>query len=349
MKNGLSLTELATEIERQSNAKQDYIVPTSLLTMTDRADLHFDTGAGLTSIPATDLAHDQIAARLDIPRSYYNRLRTNDKALLAQNVNKWLHDKPEKRMVRTLDGKARAFLSDRYERIDNLEIASAALPALMDTGARVESSQITDSRLYIKAVMPKIEGEVRKGDVVQAGVVISNSEVGQGSVLIYPMIFRLVCLNGAIMADSRFSARHLGGKIGTRTDVAHLLSNEALMANDRAIMLKVRDVIRASFDSAVFQQRLELMRDAAKDRLQGDVVEAVEALSKRHTLTDSEGSGILRHLIEGGDLTRYGLHNAVTRHAHDVDSYDRATGLETLGGHILTLRPTEWRTISIAA
>lgn len=348
MKNGLTLTELASEIERQSNAKKDYVVNTSALTMTAEAQLHFK-GNGVETLDATPIAHEQIAARLDIPRSYYNRLQAQDKPLLAQNVNKWLHAKPEQRMVRTLDGKARAFLSDRYQRIDNYEIASAALPALMDTQARVESTQITESRLYIKAVMPKIEGEVRKGDVVQAGVVISNSEVGQGSVSIQPMIYRLVCKNGAIMADSKFSARHVGGKMGGTEDIAHLLSNEALMADDRAIMLKVRDVIRASFDEAVFQQRLSLMKDATRDKIEGDVVEAVQLLAKRHSLNDSESGGILRQLIEGADLTRYGLHNAVTRHAQDVASYDRATELETLGGSILNLNPGEWRTLALAA
>lgn len=347
MKTGLTLQELAKEIERQSNSKKDYVLNTKSLTMTDDALLNIEGSS--EAMEATGIAHEQIAARLDIPRSYYNRLKEQDKPLLARNVNKWMHDKPESRMVRTLDGRTRAFLSDRYNRIDNFEIASAALPALMDTQARIESTQITDSRLYIKAVMPKIQGEVRKGDVVQAGVAISNSEVGQGSVMIQPLIFRLVCSNGAIMADNKFSARHVGGRTKADDDVAHLLSNEALMADDRAIMLKVRDVIRASFNDAIFQQRLQQMRDATQDKIQGDIVEAVKVLAKKESLNDFESGGILRHLIEGADLTRYGLHNAVTRMAQDVANYDRATELETLGGTILNLAPTEWKQVSLAA
>ena len=41
---------------------------------------------------------------------------------------------------------------------------------------------------------------------------------------------------------------------------------------------------------------------------------------------------MLRHLIEGGDLSAYGLVNAVTHFAQDVDDYDRATEFEALGG-----------------
>jgi hypothetical protein len=36
----------------------------------------------------------------------------------------------------------------------------------------------------------------------------------------------------------------------------------------------------------------------------------------------------------------------VTRQAEDVDSYDRATELEELGGKILAYSDREWRTIA---
>jgi hypothetical protein len=36
--------------------------------------------------------------------------------------------------------------------------------------------------MYIKAICPRIQAEVKKGDIVQAGIAISNSEVGMGSV-----------------------------------------------------------------------------------------------------------------------------------------------------------------------
>lgn len=40
--------------------------------------------------------------------------------LLAQNLNCWFTKEPAQRMLRTLDGTARAYLSNRYRRIDNL-------------------------------------------------------------------------------------------------------------------------------------------------------------------------------------------------------------------------------------
>ena len=81
--------------------------------------------------------------------------------------------------------------------MDNYNIASAVLPILAEIpDVRIESCQITDSRMYIKAVNPRLQEDVTPGDTVQAGVVISNSEVGLGSVNIQPLIYRLVCSNG---------------------------------------------------------------------------------------------------------------------------------------------------------
>ena len=110
-------------------------------------------------------------------------------------------------MVRTIDGTARAFLSNRYRRIDNLDIAGIVLPVLQEMeGMHFESCQLTDSRMYIKVVNTRLEAEVVPGDIVQSGIIISNSEVGLGSVSIQPLVYRLVCSNGMVVNDARRAA-----------------------------------------------------------------------------------------------------------------------------------------------
>lgn len=349
MKSDLSLTGLAAELERRSKAKQDYAIHTSQIAMADDTRLQFQNGK-LNQFEANDIAHNQIAGRLDIPVKYYKRLREKAPELLASNVNHWLHANPETRMIRTLDGQARAFLSDRYKRIENEQIASTVLPLLMEQeGVQVKSTAITETRMYIKAVFPHIQGEAKLGDVVQAGVAISNSEVGMGAVKIEPLVYRLVCLNGMIINDAKFSARHIGGRISAEENVHELLTEEAIAADDKAILLKIRDVVRASFEEARFARHLSLIHEATQDKLQGDPAEAVKILSKKQALNEFEQGGVLRHLIEGGDLSRWGILNAVTRTAQDVGSYDRATELETLGGNILTLPRSEWKVLAEAA
>lgn len=96
-------------------------------------------------------------------------------------------------MIRTMDyggGRvARALLSDRYRRIDNMEIASAVLPLFAGSDQyEVISSEVTENRMYLKILSRRLEMEVVPGDYVQAGVVISNSEVGLGSVNVQPLV-----------------------------------------------------------------------------------------------------------------------------------------------------------------
>lgn len=351
MRTDLTLTALATELERRAGAKQDYVADTRKLTMHQEMNtLAFDNGVR-HDLDVNDVAHKQIAARLEIPGRYYDRMRAESPNLLADNVNHWLHAKPETRLVRVLDGKVRAFLSDRYNRIENEEIASVVLPVLMaQPGVQVVSSSITETRMYIKAVFSTVQGEVKRGDVVQAGVTISNSEVGLGAVKIEPLVYRLVCLNGMTIPEAKYSARHVGGRILETEDVREMLTDETLKADDKAILLKVRDVVRASFDQVRFAKQLETMRGATEQRIEGNPVEAVKMLAKRQQLNEFEENSILRNLIEGADLSRWGLVNAVTATAKaDLLSYDRATELEALGGTILTMPANDWRPMAIAA
>ena len=59
-----------------------------------------------------------------------------------------------------------------------MQIAATVLPIIGGIKeARVESCQITDNRMYIKVVNPRLQQEVRPGDVVQSGIIISNSEI----------------------------------------------------------------------------------------------------------------------------------------------------------------------------
>ena len=72
-------------------------------------------------------------------------------------------------------------------------------------------------------------------------------------------------------------------------------------------------------------------------------------MGNKLNLNQGEQSDVLRHLIEGGDLSRWGLANAVTRSSHDVKDYDRATELERVGGKVIDLATSEWQQVAEAA
>jgi hypothetical protein len=103
-------------------------------------------------------------------------------------------------------------------------------------------------------------------------------------------------------------------------------------ADDREFILKVADAVSAVLDPARFNARLDQYREASERVITADPVRVVEATARRVVLAQGEKSSVLHHLIWGGDLSAWGLANAVTRTAEDVPDYDRATELEAAGG-----------------
>jgi hypothetical protein len=359
MKTGRTLVELATELERQQNAKADFMATTSALTFKSNGESHLNIGDG--NYLVTDICHQQIADRLQIPKKYYDRLRESQPGLLDYNVNTLFRSEPERRLVRTIDDRARAFLSDKYRPLDHYDLANAVLPKLQECAAQVESCEITERRMYIKAIVPGRKTEImpagaewgkghQRVDVVQPGIVISNSEVGQGAVAIQPAIHTVHCTNLAVFQKDAMRKTHLGRANGNGggedQEFWEVLSDETKALDDQALWAKVKDIVAAALAGALFDKIVKRLQAARGLHIEGDIEATVERVGKVYSLTDSESSGVLKHLIEGGDLSAYGVSNAVTVTAQGLDDYDRATELEMYGARVIDLTKDQWREIA---
>lgn len=333
MKKGKTLSELATEISRQQSAKRDFLINVNKISAfvhDQKLNLGFPIDKDLFMGELTANGHIQLGNYCDIPKKYYDKMMSHPE-LLSKNISHWLLNSQDKRMVRTLDGQVRAVLSDKYRRLDNYDLAENILPMLNDANAVVESCEITDSRVYIKAITHKVQAEVKKGDIVSAGIIISNSETGHGSLSIKPLVYRLVCSNGAIANDYSMRKYHAG----KATDMMQIeFSNETLKAEDKAFWLTVRDLVKFTLNETTFEKIVETMRESTKKPIE-ETTKAIELVSKKYAMSEKESGGVLDHLIKGGDLTSWGLGNAVTRMAQDVHSYDRSTELEAIGFEIM--------------
>ncbi len=345
MKQGITMNELAAEVRRQDQSKKDYIVSSDsiyLQATTSGITMRVSqSGTPQREFFLNNTAHNQLASYLDIPRAYYDKMLCEQPDLLTENVNRWLQcNPPKQRMLRTLDGTARAFLSDRYRRIDNAPLMRRIEPVLGKfKDLTVKSCQITDTNLYVKLVNPKLEGDVKVGDTVQMGVIITNSEVGCGSVCVYPMLYRLVCSNGMVAQRQLIgiTQRHIGRKSPLETQIA---------AYDDEVLDKVGESIRIAFDRSQFNALMAQMQESRKLKIKVNLAEqVVEAASKHFGISKFEAEGVSERLMESEDFTLYGLANAVTRHAQDVKSYDRSTELETTGYKIMTMSPALWNII----
>ena len=354
MKQGRALPKVLMELQRQNAAKQDFIAPAAALHLSDDGETFVMDHVGprdSMSMNTTDLFHRQMGSALNIPAKYYDLMRMQKPELLARNVNSWLASRDQSYMVRSMDygsGRvARALLSDRYRRIDNLEVASAVLPLFAGKEEmEVVSCEVTENKLHIKIVNHRLEMAVVPGDYVQAGVVISNSEVGLGAVTVQPLVYRLVCSNGLCVNDFGERRAHVGRAAKALEDSFTIYTDETLEAEDKAFMLKLRDTTLGAIEEARFAQIVGRLQETTQAKITGRVQDVVELTGKAFDLNQGEQDNILNYLIQGGDLSLYGLTNAITRASQDVESYDRATALEGIGWQVAAMPAAQWKEIN---
>lgn len=360
------LQALAVEIMRQAETKKDYVASTASMKVEPLDGGKIGLRVGDKGVfPINDLAHGQIAEFTKVPKAYYEKMRKEAPDLLATNVDRWFKQFPAPRLTRMLDGNNRAFLSDKFGTFDNVDFAGAALPILRDRKLEVMSCEVTEKRLYIKAVDTKLfrdvpvgykmgDGSHRIFETFAPAIILSNSEVGFGRLVIETGVYTSACTNLALFAKGGMKRTHVGARhqLAENMDVQDLdevLTSATKAKTLEALWMQARDVIASAFSEEIVTKRVEAMAATAANKITGKVDKVVEVVREKFTLNESEGENFLKHLIEGGNLNQYGVSAALTRMAQDVETYDRATELEYAGGAVIELGKAEWQRIAEAA
>lgn len=328
--------------------------------------IRLQNGSAHTFEP-TNWAHSQIAQYTDIPSAYYSRIRGENPDLLVRSVNHGFERAREAakvqrrgggRLVRVHKDRLRAFVSDSYRRLDNHSLAETILPVLVDLGfdlgeGVINSYALTDQRLYIKVSTPRVQGEVKKGDVVQMGILVSNSDVGAGSLRVEPFLLRLACTNGMVM-ESALRKAHLGGSRQAGDDIEEMLKDATKSLSDQAFFAQVRDVVEASASPEFFEREMNKLREADKQPITNfELPKIVERTLKEIGISAGEKvkESILDNLASGAHgagMNKYGLAQAVTWAAGNAEGldYDAATELERAGSKVIAMSGKAWEGIN---
>jgi hypothetical protein len=386
MMTGKTLPELAAELERQAVAKKDFLAPVGRFAIrcTDAAMLVLDFEEGGEFL-ISETAHAQLADYLSIPMAFYRTLlegiseyrvaliETSDQAdereggeedttgdsevikthaLFEIVVNCLLRKKVgEKRFIRTLDGQVRAILSQSFNPdLDHLDVycvLAGVMKEIKLPPENVLSAEVTATRLTIKVSTPGLRAEVTEGDIVEAGFILTNSEVGAGTLSVQQYVTRLLCRNG-LVKNSIVRHRHIGKMLEADEDGA-IYRDDTRRAEANLRLLQIRDHVKDALSEERFHQLVGLMRGSTEVKLAGKLEDVVEVVSNKYGLTTLEGGFVYDNLIKGADFTLWGLTNAVTATASQVGDYDRGTELETVGGKLLSLSTDEIKVITNGA
>jgi hypothetical protein len=369
MKRGMSLETLLGTVIKQRDSKRDFVANTKeTVRMVEAADVSKGVALVLLREGASELerfsinenCHRQIAGRLQIPWKYYDRLLEDHKDLVINQVNALLEREPQTRLLRTMDGVARAFLSDRFRAIDNDEVIEQVLPPIVkgDIPSQLLSSNVTDNHLYMKILFTGDDlaqeiGTTRNGspDIVRPGAIVKNSETGHGSLEIDGFFYRTYCLNGCVYGKQEifsYNRRHVGSRIIGDGDF-EVFTDETKRKQNELIIAEVTDSMKALTNPENVQKMGDTLRKLKEGEKGNDAFAAVDQLAKEVTIRDSEKEDIITNLLTDGDFTRWGMLNAVTKVANaDAVDYERACELEQIGAEIIEMQMRQWNRIAAA-
>lgn len=380
MKRGLSLENLLTTVIEQRDSKRDFVANTKeSMTMVAAEDmpnkvaivLLKEGSSELERFSITENCHRQIAGRLQIPLKHYFRMLEDYRDLIVNEVNAIFQAEPQTRLLRTMDGKARAFLSDRYRTIDNDEVIEQALPPIVqgDVPSQLLSSNVSENAMHIKVLftgdnLAQDIGELARPsnhiggqnngssrDIIRPGAIISNSETGHGRLRIDGFFYRDFCFNGCVYGTEEifsYKRNHIGTRLESNGDF-EVFTDETKRKQNELIIAEVTDSISALTN----EENVRKMGDSLRDMKDSTVVEnafaAVDQLAKEVDIRDGEKESIISNLLTDGDFTKWGMLNAVTKVANtdDVD-YSRACELENIGGQLIDMQMNQWNRIALA-
>lgn len=170
---------------------------------------------------ATGFSH--LMARLGAPAAFVRTL-PGPVALAVINTLLLQHEDRSPAVLRLRGGEISAIVSEKYAALDPPEFLELLRKALSSAGvlreARVRGIAVgmTDN---LRIVLPNEYVAVKPGDVSAIGIDVSTSSFGRASVALTPVIWRLICSNGARRAErgAALSFRHSGDRTRLRASV----------------------------------------------------------------------------------------------------------------------------------
>jgi len=370
-----TLMKLMEQVNDNHARSADFLTPTNQLQFRTKPEtgdwkpeseiiMEGSGGAPTRFFDLNDVAFSQVAVDAGLDTKTARKLQNVCPEEFDGVMNKLWQSEPKKKLLRTYmhgqyqNGTARAWVSDKFKTFDNHNLLKSILPPLMESDAqfKVVNAVVTDKRLYLRL---KSETHVGAGanlnDLMANGIGASNSETGHGSISVYQCFWTLACLNG-MQTENRSRSAHITSARG-QNDYG-LLSSEAKAADNLALELKTRDLVKAYSSRQNFDETIQKMRDAANDIVEGSVNTAAENLGKVLQLTKLENKNVLDGLMAtigqsgyaGQPVSRATMVNAVTAVANNPDiDCDNVDEWQKRGGQVLNMSKSDWARVAVAA
>lgn len=326
----------------QARTISDTVVraPALKLVYDDDGDRWIDAGDKRQAIH--DHAFGQLLANSRVGKTLYNDLVDEaggqlwGKNLLANTVNTVMsHRTQQRNLIRSENGTAMGFLSDKFRRLDSRPVVDAFMAACVQMGMVPIDGVASDTKMRVRAVLPYVFEPIDT-EVMLFGAELGNSDYGDGGLVVNLWTMRVWCTNLAI-AEKCLRQVHIGSKLPDNV----LFSAETYHKDAETTALAVRDVTADAVSPDRIHRMLAAVEDAGDEAVKGR--DGLEKVLARAGLSKNEVNQI-GNVFESPDVenlpagdTLWRLSNAVSFFAQSKSvSPDRKIDLQNLAGELVT-------------
>lgn len=345
----MSIDNVIEATERTSDQASDIVVSTPSLSCTcgdSGYSLYVPGFAQTVPLGISEIAINQMVHYLKISGFHGHLTREGHYDMIEWNLNRLMERQSgTQRMIREHNGSARAFLSSRYHILDNFDVLLSALKGIQDVCGKayevVSCDVSSDYKMFLKVTFPSTRVAVDVGDIVESGVVISNSEVGHGSTQVRGFVNRLICTNGMVspLETVKTARRHTGR---LHDEGAVWASDKTRQLQNQVFLSSMKDAIALHADPGEFDKLTRLMKDSTRRGITVDPSMLLRRVNRRNVFTSTESDIILTRLLQSDCKTQWDLTNAVTEASKNSPTYEDATRMEERGGKTLLIGDSEW-------
>lgn len=374
----MGLGNLVAELQRRMESRVDVIADTRQMEiivrdgqfvlaanagtpLTEWMDTVKDDKSGGMVVEAQAIGQILEKCDISIPKLFADKLAQKHPVWAAELCTNLLRASGTTRMVRMMDGKVRAFLSDSYRCLDNYDLAASALQTARDSGAEVLECQLTPTRMELKLVNRSVWDAVdtfqrnegggyaaaanhkwirdvgfNGGATLPGGpntvhplVTVGNSETGHGGYYVKYGVFQGLCCNGAIIRKEMGQVH-----LGKRQTIPGILKADTLRAEADFIHKSARDFIAAGFTKAQFEKLTATFKAAAETAIVNPKP-VMDFCVEQGIFTAEQRDDIFAHFIRDYKPTVLGLASAMTRQAQEYVDADVANTLEESAGAVI--------------
>lgn len=335
-----SINEAIAQIERTGSMLDDFVVPMTNIAFDkpeDRVRLVFDEDAKFT---LHQHAVSQIGDKLGVPPAYLRNLTFGEpwQKSLAVNIMQQHtdHTSRERVLIRTVDNEVRGFLSDKYRRLNSMEIFMAFLMAAQQYDNVLVDAHSGETKGFLEVINPNIiefDTPVNGRNYAAFGARIRNSDFGDGALEVRTFMMNVKCMNG-LVGQSMLKEFHLGGRIPENIRI----SEDTYKKDTAAKAALVGDIMRQVYNPENTAAMIAKIQGASAKPV--DLIKEVERLPKLG-FTITEADAVSKVLMNGdpedgvqGASSLWKLVNGMTAVAREAQP-ERRRELELIAGEML--------------